>query len=184
MNDLVVEPDAVIKFWFAEIETKFWWVKDAEFDQQIADRFEATHHLAIQGKLSSWRTTPLGRLAEIIVLDQFSRNIHRNSPLAFAYDDHALVLVQDAIHVKADQELEPGQRAFLYMPLMHSEIRGSHEIALTLFKAPGMETNLDFELKHKAIIDRFGRYPHRNAILGRQSTPEEIEFLKNPDSSF
>ena len=184
MNDLVVEPDEVIKFWFEEIETKFWWVKDTEFDQQIADRFEATHHIAIQGKLSSWRETPLGRLAEIIVLDQFSRNIYRDSPLAFAYDDHALVLAQDALHVKADQDLEPRQRAFLYMPLMHSETREAHEIALTLFKAPGMEANLDFELKHKVIIDRFGRYPHRNEILGRQSTPEEIEFLKESGSSF
>lgn len=184
MNDLVVEPDEVIKFWFEEIESKFWWVKDAEFDQLIADRFEATHHIAIQGKLTSWRETPLGRLAEIIVLDQFSRNIYRDSPLAFAYDDHALVLVQDAIRAEADKDLDPRQKAFLYMPLMHSESIKVHETALNLFKTPGMEGNLDFEIKHKVIIDRFGRYPHRNEILDRESTPEEIEFLKESGSSF
>lgn len=184
MNDYVVPYDEIIKFWFEENNTKFWWKKDTGFDQIIIERFKATHDAAIQDKLSSWRKTALGRLAEVIVLDQFSRNIYRDSPLAYAYDNQALALAQEAIQVEADQALNPIQRVFLYMPFMHSESRAIHETALTLFKAPGLESNYDFELKHKAIIERFGRYPHRNEILGRQPTAEEIEFLKEPGSSF
>lgn len=184
MNKSVVSVQDIIDFWFEETNQKFWWKKDADFDQLIADRYEVAHHMAIQGKLASWRETPLGRLAEIIVLDQFSRNLYRDSPLAFAYDEQALALAQEAIQAKADQELETQQKAFLYLPFMHSESIEAHETALTLFKAAGLESNYEFELKHKAIIDRFGRYPHRNDILGRQSSKEESEFLQEPGSSF
>ena len=184
MNKSVVSSQDIIDFWFEEIESKFWWQKDADFDRLIAERFEVAHHMAIQGGLACWRDTPSGRLAEIIVVDQFSRNLYRDSPLAFAYDEQALTLAQEAIQAKADEALETRQKAFLYLPFMHSESRAAHETALTLFRIPGLESNYDFELKHKAIIDRFGRYPHRNEILGRQSTAEEIEFLKEPGSSF
>jgi len=184
MSRNIVRPEAVIKFWFEETDPKFWWKKDADFDQLIDERFEIAHHMATQGALASWRETPLGRLAEIIVLDQFSRNLYRDSPLAFACDEQALALAQEAIQTGADLELEIKQKAFLYLPFMHSESREAHETALTLFNAPGLESNYDFELKHKLIIDRFGRYPHRNEILGRESTQEEIEFLKQPGSSF
>jgi uncharacterized protein (DUF924 family) len=184
MSRNIVRPEAVIKFWFEETDPRFWWKKDADFDQLIDERFEIAHHMATQGALASWRETPLGRLAEIIVLDQFSRNLYRDSPLAFACDEQALALAQEAIQAGADEELETRQKAFLYLPFMHSESRAAHETALTLFKAPGLESNYDFELKHKLIIDRFGRYPHRNEILGRDSTQEEIEFLKQPGSSF
>ena len=184
MNKYVVRNNEVVKFWFEEIDKKFWWKKDTELDRIIIERFQTTHNAAIRDKLFSWRKTALGRLAEVIVLDQFSRNLYRDSALAFAYDNQALVLAQEAIHIEADQELNPRQKAFLYLPFMHSESRAIHEIALTLFKAPSLESNYDFELKHKAIIERFGRYPHRNEILGRQSTAEEIEFLKEPGSSF
>ena len=184
MSRDIVRPEAVIKFWFEETGPKFWWKNDSDFDQLIAKRFEIAHHMATQGALTSWRETPLGRLAEIIILDQFSRNLYRDSPLAFACDEQALALAQAAIQAKADEELETRQKAFLYLPFMHSESREVHETALTLFEAPGLESNYDFELKHKVIIDRFGRYPHRNEILGRESTQEEIEFLKQPGSSF
>ena len=123
-------------------------------------------------------------MAEIIILDQFSRNIYRNHPNAFAYDSLALALAQTAVAVNADHELDINQRAFLYMPYMHSESLIIHEVAITLFSQPSMEANLQFELRHKEIIDRFGRYPHRNKILGRISTPEEIGFLKTAVSSF
>ena len=175
---------SVIEFWFNEIEPKQWWVKDIEFDGLITKRFQAIHHSARQGELHAWRETPEGRLAEIIVLDQFSRNIHRNSPLAFAYDAQALVLAQEAIRAKANQLLPPVQKSFMYMPFMHSESSVMHKVAVKLFSEPGLESNLDFELKHKAIIDRFGRYPHRNEILGRSSTEQEIEFLQQPGSAF
>jgi uncharacterized protein (DUF924 family) len=117
-------------------------------------------------------------------LDQFSRNIYRGTPLSFAYDPLALALAQEAITAKANQSLNPSQKAFLYMPFMHSESRVIHELAMKLFKEPGLESNLGFEIRHKAIIDRFGRFPHRNEILDRKSTEEELNFLKEEGSSF
>ena len=176
--------EAIIDFWFKEIEPKFWWKKDSEFDRLIAYRFLDVHKAATRCELYVWRNHPSGRLAEIIVLDQFSRNIYRGSPLSFAYDPLALALSQEAITAKANQSLNPDQKAFLYMPFMHSESPAIHKIALELFKEPGLESNLDFEIRHKAIIDRFGRFPHRNEILGRQSTQEEINFLKEAGSLF
>lgn len=118
------------------------------------------------------------------MLDQFSRNIHRHTPRAFAQDPMALVLAQEAVAVGAATALEPMERNFLYMPFMHSESRLIHTWAESLFRANGIEDNHRFELRHKAIIDRFGRYPHRNEVLGRSSTEEELAFLKQPGSSF
>jgi len=184
MSEQIASPAEIIDFWFDEIEPAQWWKKDVALDRKIEARFGATHKAAILGELEPWRETAEGRLAEIIVLDQFSRNIYRDSPLAFAYDATALVLAQEAVHVGADSLVEFEKRSFFYMPYMHSESAIIHEAAVGLFGQPGAEFNYEFELKHKAIIDRFGRYPHRNAILGRESTPEEIEFLTQPDSSF
>ena len=135
-------------------------------------------------ELFEWRTSAKGRLAEIIVLDQFSRNMFRDTPLAFASDPLALVLSQEAISIGADEVLTSTQRSFLYMPFMHSESLIIHEAAVQLFTKNGVQSNLDFEMKHKAIIEQFGRYPHRNEILGRESTAEELEFLKQPGSGF
>ena len=184
MNSILPTPDDVIGFWFKELTPRQWWVKSDDLDRQIALRFGALLVAAGRCELFGWRDCAAGRLAEIIVLDQFSRNIHRDSAQAFAFDALALALAQEAVANHADRDLDPVQRAFLYMPYMHSESPVIHALALSLFGAPGMEKNLDFALRHKAIIDRFGRYPHRNAILGRVSTPEEIEFLKTPGSSF
>lgn len=177
-------PDTILAFWFEEITPRQWWARSDEFDRQIESRFGAVHSAAERCELYGWRETASGRLAEIIALDQFSRNIHRDHPQAFACDTLALALAQTAVAAKADRELDADRRAFLYMPYMHSESPMIHTLAVSLFGAPGMEGNLDFELRHKEIIDRFGRYPHRNAILGRTSTPEEIDFLKTPGSSF
>ena len=174
----------VTDFWFHETKPQQWFGKDPEFDRLIKARFEAVHDAACRGELYPWRKTAEGRLAEIIVLDQFSRNMYRDTPHAFATDPLALVLAQEAIHAGAHLELTPRQRAFLYMPFMHSESPLIHRRAVELFGEPGLESNLEFELEHKAIIDRFGRYPHRNAILGRPSTREEKEFLKSPGTSF
>ena len=174
----------VISFWFEEIESKNWWMKNKEFDQVIRKRFMPVHSKAIRCELFEWRDEPLGRLAEIILLDQFTRNIFRDSPISFAFDALALALSQEAIHAKADVSLSQNQKIFLYMPFMHSESSEIHSKAIELFSVEGLENNLEFERKHKEIIDRFGRYPHRNAILGRRSTEEEEEFLKQPGSSF
>ena len=179
-----MQAENIIDFWFHEIDSKLWWKKDTEFDRLIEQRFSALLHSAARGELYSWRANPHGKLAEIIVLDQFSRNIYRDSAQAFANDAMALVLAQEALHADAQKTLSATQQAFLFMPYMHSESPLIHNIAVRLFSAPGLENNLDFEHKHKAIIDRFGRYPHRNELLGRQSTPEELEFLQQPGSSF
>ena len=179
-----MNPQSVIDFWFREIAPRQWFAKDSEFDRLIAQRFKSVHDRALKCELFPWRDTAQGRLAEIIVLDQFTRNIHRDSPLAFAADPLALVLSQEAVRVQVQRDLTAQQKCFLYMPHMHSESPLIHERAVELFSEPGLERNLEFELQHKAIIDRFGRYPHRNTILGRASTPEELAFLKTPGSSF
>lgn len=179
-----MESQTVLDFWFEEIDPSFWFMKDALFDQQIISRFSKTYDDVIADKTAPWRKTPEGRLAEIIVLDQFSRNMFRDTPKAFAGDDLALHLAQEAVRVGDDQKIPLIQRAFVYMPYMHSENKAVHQEAVKLFSQAGLENSLKYEILHKDIIDRFGRYPHRNKILGRTSTPEEIEFLKKPGSSF
>ncbi len=174
----------ILNFWFAELTPKQWFAKDPALDQQIRERFALCHAQVVAAESFHWRSTAAGRLAEIIVLDQFSRNLFRDDPRAFAQDPQALVLAQEAVACGADAELDLMQRAFLYMPYMHSESARIHEEAVRLFSLPGLENNLRFEHRHKAIIDRFGRYPHRNAVLGRTTTEEEQEFLQQPGSSF
>lgn len=178
------DPAAVLRFWFEEIDRSLWFRKDADFDKLLAERYGALHAQASLAELSAWRDAPAGRLAEIIVLDQFSRNLFRDSAKAFAQDGMALVLAQEAVRCGADAALSAQERVFLYMPYMHSESLAVHDAAVQLFTGNGIQGNLDFELKHKAIIERFGRYPHRNAILGRTSTAEELAFLSQPGSSF
>lgn len=174
----------VLKFWFEEIDSKKWWVSDPAFDNEIRDRFADLVNQAAHGELYAWRKEPRGRLAEIIVLDQFSRNIFRNTPGAFANDPAALVLAQEAVEAGVPAVLSKTECGFLLLPFMHSESRAIHEVAEMLYREFASPYNYDYELRHKAIIDRFGRYPHRNGILGRESSPEEIVFLKEPGSSF
>ena len=180
------EPTAadVLAFWFQEIDPSSWWEKDPELDAAICARFGDLHRRAAVCELHAWRDTPQGRLAEIIVLDQFSRNIYRDTAAAFASDPLALALAQTAVDSGADEQLHGEHRSFLYMPYMHSESIAIHDVALTLFENHGNPRTLEFERSHRAIIERFGRYPHRNGILGRESTPEELEFLTQPGSSF
>jgi uncharacterized protein (DUF924 family) len=175
---------SVLQFWFTEIAPAQWWKVDPAFDRLIADRFAELHRQATCGELFEWRVHPRGRLAEVIVLDQFSRNMYRGTPQAFAADPQALALAQEAVAAQADQALSPEERAFLYMPYMHSESRLIHQVAERLFRDNTPKHNHDFELRHQAIVERFGRYPHRNAILGRPSTVEELAFLTEPGSRF
>jgi uncharacterized protein (DUF924 family) len=177
-------PTNILHFWFEQIDRALWFKKDADFDQLLLERFGAIHAQASLGELSGWRDNAHGRLAEIIVLDQFSRNLYRDNAKAFAQDGMALVLAQEAVRIGADAELSAQQCVFLYMPYMHSESLQIHTNAVELFTRLGIQGNLDFELKHKAIIERFGRYPHRNKILGRESTPDEVAFLAQPGSGF
>lgn len=174
----------VLTLWFEELMPDMWWKKDPDLDELIIKRFTSLHVRARKGELYLWRSNPQGTLAEIIVLDQFSRNMFRDTPKAFENDGTALVLAQRAVEKGFHHQLTKSEQAFLYLPFMHSESSIIHQVALALYTQLGEASNLDFEMRHKAIIDRFGRYPHRNAVLGRQSTPEEIEFLKQPGSGF
>lgn len=174
----------IITFWFDELKPKNWWEKSTELDNSIKDRFLPYLEAAKAGELAHWRKTALGRLAEIIVLDQFSRNIFRDTPIAFSQDAQALTLTQEAIREGAHRELNPTLLPFLLMPIMHSESKAIHEKYSKYFDTPETKGTYDFELKHKIIIDEFGRYPHRNKILNRTSTKLETEFLTKPGSSF
>lgn len=174
----------ILHFWFEELTPKQQFIKDAALDQIIRTRFGTTLEAAARCELFAWRTTAEGRLAEIVALDQFSRNVYRDTPRAFAQDPLALVLAQELVASGQDRSLPIAQRVFAYMPYMHSESALVHAQAVALFSQPGLEDNLRYELRHKAIIDRFGRYPHRNAVLGRVSSAEELAFLKEPGSSF
>jgi uncharacterized protein (DUF924 family) len=176
--------DDVLSFWFKEITPSQWWKKDTAFDDLIKQRFMDVHGSANRGELFLWRDTAKGRLAEIIVLDQFSRNIFRNTPQSFSSDSIALVLAQEAITSGAHFTLSQTEKSFLYMPFMHSESLTIHEMAVTLYEQNGNQDNLNFEIKHKKIIEQFGRYPHRNSILNRTSSDAEKTFLQQPGSSF
>lgn len=173
----VEEATEVLSFWFDELEPAQWFKADDGLDSLIRSRFDKVHAAAARGELWPWRATPHGRLAEVIVLDQFSRNLYRHTATAFAFDTVALVLAQEAISVGADKALTPRQLPFLYMPFMHSESLAVHDVAMELFDVRGLETQLDFEIRHRDILLEFGRYPQRNQALGRQSTDAEQAFL-------
>ena len=176
---------------------KRWFSGEDATDREIRERFEEDHLQAARGEYKAWEDTPRGRLALVILLDQFPRNLYRNSPKAFAIDPMALDLCSRSMEDGFDEPLELIERTFLYMPLMHAESVEMQEkckqqfsllVELAKERSP---TNVghftyshEFAVKHAVIIERFGRFPHRNSILGRSSTPEEIEFLKGPDSSF
>ena len=175
---------AVLSFWFTEAQPEQWFAANAAFDALIAQRFAQLLPQAAAGECWAWRSTAQGRLAEIIVLDQFSRNVYRNTPRAFAQDPMALALAQEAVAAGALGQLSEVERNFLLLPYMHSESRLIHEQALPLFQQYASAHSYEFERKHQAIIERFGRYPHRNAALGRESSAQEFEFLAQPGSSF
>jgi len=179
-----MKPSDILHFWFTELTPKQHYAKDAALDESIHSRFGATLEAAARCELFAWRATPQGRLAEVLVLDQFSRNVYRDTARAFAQDALALALAQELVASGQDRSLPLAQRSFAYMPYMHSESALIHKHAVTLFSQAGMQDSLRFEQRHQAIIERFGRYPHRNALLGRESKPDELVFLSEPGSSF
>ena len=170
---------SILKFWFNETKPDQWFRRDLALDAACRARFMALHQAARQGRLDVWRASPRPALARIIILDQFSRNIYRDDPRAFAQDDIALAAARDAIRRRFDKRFAASERAFVYMPFMHAEDLCAQNECVALFKAqlPGT-MNVPFAIQHRNIIERFGRFPHRNKVLGRQSTPEEITFLK------
>lgn len=174
----------ILTFWFEECSPEQWFKKDDQFDATIRNRFLETYEELVAGNHGDWRETAEGCLAEIILLDQFSRNMFRDNPKAFEADPQARACLHHALAHGFDQELTTAQRNFLYLPLEHSEDVKDQEQAVELFTANGDETTTDYAIQHKVIIDRFGRFPHRNKVLGRKSTQEEEEFLTQPGSSF
>jgi uncharacterized protein (DUF924 family) len=176
--------DEVLQFWFHELTPRDWFRKDEALDSTIAARFGPIHHELRDGVPAAWLETARGYLAAILVLDQFPRNMFRNDARAFATDEAALALAKRAIVAGLDQELSREERVFLYMPFQHSENRNDQARAIGLYAMLGKPANLDFALRHQAVIDRFHRFPHRNDMLGRASTEEERKFLSQPGSSF
>ncbi len=172
----MTKPIDVVGFWRLAGPEK-WFAKSRAFDQAIALRFEPAHLAAARGEKDNWIATAEGALALLILLDQFPRNLFRDSAHAFATDGKALTVAKHAIGEGFDAEVEADLRPFVYMPLMHSEVLADQDACVVLFEALGAKTNLDFARTHRDIIARFGRFPHRNAVMGRLTTPEEQTFL-------
>ncbi|HWA76543.1 MAG TPA: DUF924 family protein [Polyangiaceae bacterium] len=203
MQSAATDFEEVLGFWFGELApdgrarpevAKRWFQGGPAFDAQVRERFAAVHAALAAGGNAGWLVSARGRLAAVIVLDQFPRNMFRDTPAMFASDARALEYAFDAIDRENDKQLATEERTFLYMPLMHSEKLSVQERCVDLFASfrdslsgPARDAvgrNLEFALRHRDIIRRFARFPHRNAILGRPSTPEEQAFLKEPGSSF
>lgn len=177
---------AVLQFWFLELMPENWFSSSNAIDEAIAVRFGAVLERAKTGALDEWRFTPRGRLALVIVLDQFSRNIHRGQGEAFAQDHKAQGLVLEAIATGEDERLGLDERQFLYMPLMHAEDGGLQAIALERYAALAKSAAAitDFARKHSVIIKQFGRFPYRNPMIGRASTPDEQAFIATEGNPF
>lgn len=205
MSPETKEINRILDFWFGDLKEneipsdeyrKKWWIKDSENDMQIKNQFGNSLELAKRGALDGWEKNPNGSLALIILLDQFSRNIFRNNKKAFSQDEKALQISLTGIEKGYDREFHPVKRVFYYMPFIHSELMEIQEISIECFSnlaneftkpesiARTVTDSLEYALKHYEIVKRFGRYPHRNAIMERESTFEEIEFLNEPESSF
>lgn len=203
------DPDDILKFWFGDLvdsptcdpevlhkqEMTKWFKKDPAVDKEITERFAGDVERAAKGELDAWAKTPRGRLALIVLLDQFSRNMHRDSPLAFANDEKALNLTQEGIAQGVEAEYHEGLKFVFYLPLMHSEDLAVQKLSVERWHnlrdtasseklKAGLGYPTKFAERHLEIVERFGRFPHRNKPLGRTSTPEEIQFLTEPNSSF
>jgi len=200
---MTVGIEDVLSFWFGELDAEgraddahraSWWKKDPAFDTKILERFAATREAIIAGERDDWLTSPRGRLAYIIVLDQFSRNMHRDSADMYTADHLSVGATLAGVEAGDDKTFSCDERTFFYMPLMHSEALEDQEKCVELFSAfceelegkikEGVEGNVKYAVIHRDIVKRFGRFPHRNQILDRASTDEEAEFLKQPGSSF
>ncbi len=191
----MLQANEILDFWFGNLDDedygkprKVWFIKNLEFDKEVRSRFLQVYQQAATGKLEDWKESPPGCLALIILLDQFPRNMFRGQPQAFATDSQALTYAKYAVAQGFDKELLPIQRQFIYLPFEHSEnLTDQHqciELFSTLKEYPECVSGVDYAHRHFQVIERFGRFPHRNKILERESTPEEVEFLTQPGSSF
>lgn len=187
---MTISPEDVLSFWFEESGPDKWFEKSDVFDDEIRERFGEIMEGARHGRLRDWVDSTRGRLAQIILIDQFSRNLHRNSPLTWSADSRCLALAKQMIADGQDLALNHAERKFVYIPFMHSEVLADQEQSIALYStlaeegAEGGDDTLKYAVLHRDIVARFGRFSHRNEILGRDSTPEEVAFLKEPNSSF
>ena len=180
----MTQVEQVLAFWFEEIKPAQWWRKNLAFDAEVRRRFGYLHGIAENGDLTHWRSNAEGRLAEVLILDQFSRNLYRNQARAYASDRIAQEQAEAAITLGLDLELAPSKRAFLYMPFMHSESAAHQHNSVELFATIEATGNLRSAQRHRAVIEKFGRFPHRNDALKRPSTTEEEMFLRQPGARF
>jgi uncharacterized protein (DUF924 family) len=192
----VDDPEAVLDFWFGAPDSagfgsarKAWFAKDDAFDASVRDRFGALIERALRGELEDWAGSPRSALAQVLLLDQLTRNAFRGTARSFAGDARALAAASRMVGARQDEALPPFMRAFVYMPFEHAEGLAMQDEAIRLFtrlvsEAPEHADMLDYAHRHRAVIERFGRFPHRNDILGRRATAEEIEFVKRPGSGF
>jgi uncharacterized protein (DUF924 family) len=178
----LAHPAEILTFWFAPGVQPLWFAATPDFDEQLRGRFLATYRAAAADQLTDWDATAEGALALVIVLDQFPLNLFRGQPESFATEAAARAVTDRAIAQGFDQALPPEQRQFLYLPFMHSETWADQERSVALYQQPGLEDSLHFARHHADLIRRFGRFPHRNAILGRPSTPEEDAYLASPEA--
>jgi uncharacterized protein (DUF924 family) len=172
----------VLEYWYSPRLTRHWFASTPDLDDEIRQRYEALWQRAANGELDAWSDTPDGALALAIVLDQLPLNMFRGKPRAFATEQHAVAVARQAVARGDDQRLPRDRVQFLYMPLMHSENLADQDLSVALFQRAGLADNLRFAEHHRGIVHRFGRFPHRNAILGRESTPEEQTYLASPEA--
>lgn len=198
MNPSTDRATDILNFWFDDParpnsdygqQRSVWFKKDPAFDARIRESFLADHERAAQGELATWQTQPRTCLALIVLLDQFPRNLFRGDRRSFATDDQALALAQHALRQGFDQQLVPVERVFVYLPLEHSETLAHQDACVALMEQlcaahPEFASTLDYAHRHRDVIQRFGRFPHRNAVLGRATTAAEAEFLQQPGSRF
>lgn len=177
-------PQEILDFWFGRLTRQQWFQSSEAVDNEIGRRFRDTHLALARGEVEQWRDTPEHRLAAIIVLDQFPRNIYRATPLAFATDWMALREARLAVDAGADAAIAAERRAFAYLPFEHSEALEDQQRSVALFEALGDAEYLDYAKRHLAVIREFGRFPHRNAYVGRQTTDAELDYLSKPGAGF
>lgn len=182
MNDPILTVESIIDFWFSPRVEKLWFNSTPEFDNELRDKFATTYMAACHGELDAWQVTPHGALALVILFDQIPLNIFRKQPQSFATESRAREVGAYAIAQGFDTQLTASQKAFLYMPFMHSENLIDQDNAVELYHKAGLTNNLRFASHHREIVRRFGRFPHRNAILGRDSTAEEIAWLASKEA--
>lgn len=187
-------PQEILEFWFGDQARSLWFEKDVDFDALIRSRFEATHHAALAGRLDAWEDVAESCLALVVLLDQFPRNMYRGSARAFAADAKARAVADRAVARGHDRTLPPDRRWFLYLPFEHSENLADQRRAIALFRANAEAAagtdreraleRLDYAERHLAAIERFGRFPHRNELLGRETSEDEAAYLRDPRSWF